>query len=1016
MSPPDLTPTIGSLPDGVAERLDRLRCRLLKIDTRCPEGLMELRGELEALQSEAEGEDRPGLASALRRLAMMTEVWECLAAERAESAQAAASFCVRALEHIASAAGADGVSHDLSWIFQESSACWSVYLGLIDPSGNQGIAAGENQVSDTNRVTGLDVDAESALPEIDASTLFQMLTGSALPARKPEAGPPASQSRAKATERGDLPRGGGSAEPCQTAAPLVGEKARTTSPSEPVTARVAEPKGRLSSPSPAQRLAAIQEIDAEFREAFLSEALDLFERIESLVLNLSRGTGHESTLHELGRCFHTLKGAAGSVGLIELASRVHYLEQGLEDAAGEVTPQLLDELRQALGHLEGVLDSLRMGSGPGARPEPRVEQGLASAESLVREELLRHETSRSRPGGEEEKPAADEPLSTEPADGPIRIPSSRMDELMDLASELIARRGVWAAQAERLKEFGAMIRACRNNLQIRLDGLNELGLARMAHAEVGGRTIPGRPDRDAKGGTNGAATVVLRLTEQVEDLAVLTEAAQAQALPLADDSDTLARLTLQLWETLQSIRIVPIRGLFQRLARVAHDAARVEGREVEVVMVGEETGLDRAVQDKAFEPLLHVVRNAVGHGIESPEVRTTAGKPVVGRVTLEARREGNTLVLSVQDDGRGLDYAAIAEKGRRLGLLGPDDAAGPEQLSALIFRSGFSTRDEANAISGRGVGMDVVAQEVRRLRGTTELKSQPGLGTRLTVRLPARLALEQVMITRVAGQAFALPIALIEHAQAFDRGDVEGTGSHATVRVRDHRVPLIVARDALGFSATAPASCPKLLLVRAEGKPLALLFDAIEGTCELVIKPFGPLLAGHPVIWGTSLSLTGDVIFIINPSGLFHWLCEGNGATVPANESVPRPAPVLVVDDSISVRRVVSRQLRMLGLEVEEVSNGVEALGKLSTRPYSMVLTDLEMPRMDGFELLAEMQRSAALAALPVIVASTESRPTTRRRALALGARAFLAKPIDQDELARVAGTIVNCAIANTEP
>jgi CheY-like chemotaxis protein len=304
--------------------------------------------------------------------------------------------------------------------------------------------------------------------------------------------------------------------------------------------------------------------------------------------------------------------------------------------------------------------------------------------------------------------------------------------------------------------------------------------------------------------------------------------------------------------------------------------------------------------------------------------------------------------------------------------------------------------------------MDVVAAEVRRLRGTTELTSQPGLGTRLMLRLPARLALEQAMIARAGGQAFAIPITLIEHAQAFEPGDVEGTGCHATVWVRDHRVPLVAAREALGFSPTAPASCPKLLLVRAHGETLALLFDAIEGTCELVIKPFGPLLAGHPVIWGTSLSLAGDVVFILNPSALFHWLCEGRAGAVPHNEPAPRPAPVLVVDDSISVRRVASRRLQILGLEVEEVSNGVEALGKLSTRHYSMVLTDLEMPRMDGFELLAEMRRSPALAALPVIVASTESRPATRRRALALGARAFLAKPIDQDELARVAGALLN--------
>jgi CheY-like chemotaxis protein len=190
------------------------------------------------------------------------------------------------------------------------------------------------------------------------------------------------------------------------------------------------------------------------------------------------------------------------------------------------------------------------------------------------------------------------------------------------------------------------------------------------------------------------------------------------------------------------------------------------------------------------------------------------------------------------------------------------------------------------------------------------------------------------------------------------------------------------------------------------------VFDAIEGTRELIIRPLGPLLAGHPVIWGTSLSLTGDVIFILNPLRLFRWLREGRDAVVPVHEPVGRPAPVLVVDDSISVRRVVTRQLRMLGLEVDEVSNGVEALGRLATRSYSLILTDLEMPRMDGFELLAELRRSPSLAALPVIVASTESRMSTRKRVLALGARAFVAKPIDQDELARVAGTLLNGAIS----
>jgi chemotaxis protein histidine kinase CheA len=285
---------------------------------------------------------------------------------------------------------------------------------------------------------------------------------------------------------------------------------------------------------------------------------------------------------------------------------------------------------------------------------------------------------------------------------------------MDLVSELIGRRGLWAAQARSMKEFAATITSCRNRLTASVDRLRDLGPAGAAPALSTGKD----PAADVAGEAR-------RLAELAEDLAVVAEAARTSAIPLADDADALSRLSLQLWEALQAIRVVPAGCLFQRLARVARDAARIEGRDVEVVTLGDETGIDRTVQDKAFEPLLHVVRNAVGHGIEPAEERIERGKPASGRVTLRARREGNTLVLSVQDDGRGLDYAAIAAKGRRLGLVGAGEEPGIDRLNALVFQAGFSTRPEANAISGRGVGMDVVAQEVGLLRGTIALASEP---------------------------------------------------------------------------------------------------------------------------------------------------------------------------------------------------------------------------------------------------------------------------------------------------
>jgi chemotaxis protein histidine kinase CheA/CheY-like chemotaxis protein len=501
--------------------------------------------------------------------------------------------------------------------------------------------------------------------------------------------------------------------------------------------------------------------------------------------------------------------------------------------------------------------------------------------------------------------------------------------------------------------------------------------------------------------------LIRRLTEQADDLVALATTAREIALQMSDEGEVLARLSLQLWDSLQAIRIAPVRGLFQRLVRVAREAARVEGRTVEVGLVGEDTGADRPLLDRLFEPLLHVVRNAVGHGIEAPDDRRAAGKPAAGRITLEARREGNVLVVSVQDDGRGLDDAAIAAKARSLGLLGDDDPADPERLHALIFHPGFSTRRHSNAISGRGVGMDVVAREVAQLRGRVELHSRRGEGTRLIVRVPAWLSLEHVMIVRVSGQALAVPIRSIESIHLYDEAEVSTDGeSSRTVVLGGQRYPLIDARSALGFSGAARRACPTLLVVTAEDRRVALLVDAVDGPRELVLKPLGALLAGHPAISGAGLTSTGAIVFALDLAGLAR-LDRGGGprATFEAERAATEP-PALVVDDSLSVRRVATRHLRALGFDVDEATDGEQALARLRDRTYRLILTDLEMPRMDGFELLEELRRSGTLKATSVVMSSTRTDPATRRRALDLGAVAFLPKPITTDDLARIVAAL----------
>lgn len=965
--------------DAFDSRVEQLRRCFHEIDPSRRDELAGLRRDLEALQADFEAAELRSLSEVLVRVGLLTEVWECVAAESAPSAKEVVGFCELALEHLAEASPEDVAQGSLGWILQESEERWSQYLGLLDEGLSKVPTESESDVVDEEPLPFEDEPAA-----IDPANLLRMLIGTA-PTDSPA--PP----RAPTPPRPRASREPESKPMFIPASPII-EDARPASPPP------ASPNPLAAFPAPPAHV----DLDPDLREAFLAESTDLFERIETLVLDLGRQGNQAETLHELGRCYHTLKGAAGSVGLLELASLVHSLEERLDGHPQVATPEMIDLFHGGLRYLEGILEALRKGSAPApARPAPAAPPTRAPD----RPAPVAPAPVSSGPPARDSAPVDDAlpAARAAAAEGPLRVPSARVDDLMDLVSELITRRGLWMVQADAMKDFGAQAKACRSRLLGAIERFHDLGLSREEAASAGST-------RDSKA---DVPWLVRRLAEQAEDLAVLSDTAQAATIAMADHRDSIDRLTLQLWESLQAIRITPVRGLFQRLARVAHDAARVEGRQVEVVMVGEESGLDRAVQDKAFEPMLHMVRNAVGHGIEGPADRVKAGKSPSGRVTLTARREGNTLVLSVADDGRGLDYVAIETKARRVGLIGRDETPNLNRLNGVVFQAGFSTREEANSISGRGVGMDVVAQEVARLHGTIDLASQPGFGTTMTVRLPVRLALERVMIVRIDDQAFALPVALVDLAQAFDPAEQEGWGGDATVRVRGRNVPLVDAREALGFSTTPPTSNPKLLLVQADDDSLALLVDSIEGTRELVLRPLGPLLAGHPVISGTGLSVNGEAILALNPTGMARWLRAGaHPSQAPNRKGAVRQAPILVVDDSISVRRVVTRNLRALGYEVEEVSHGLEALGKVRNHTYSMILTDLEMPQLDGFELLAELGRSRSLETLPVVVASTKSDPNTRRRILDLGARAFLTKPVEPEELARVIRPLLENAAA----
>ncbi len=890
----------------LADRLDRLRDRLAD-EGPVPSGWSaELRAALDPWPVADAPADGPWVEAA-RRLLLMEETWECLAIEGGAAADGLPAYFDGALGRLAEALRSGDGAPAAAWIVGESADGWGEYLRLLDPTIGSATEPDADPWDEPEAEPGPGQDE----PAFDLAALLRTIGGAVpaiLPTPPPPAPPPAP---ATATADRDGPD-------------LVAE-------------------------------ARALELDPELRAIFAADLADLFGRLQEQVLGL--GDAEEGPrLGEIGRCYHTLKGAAGSVGLVRLADAIHELEDRLERAGGRASADLIGRLERSLAQVEGVLGVVGGGEAP----------------------------DRPSDAGPSESP-----------DGLVRIPADRFEDLTDLCSDLLGRRRAWADRAERTKQLADAARTCSHRLRASVDRLGE-AVHRSARRSADGR--------DRRG--DDLAGLVRRMTEQAEDLAALAATAREVSIAESEEAESCSRLALRLWETLQSVRVVPVRGLFQRLVRVAREAARVEGRTIEVELIGEETGADRVLLDRAYEPLLHVVRNAVGHGIEPPEVRARAGKPAVGRIALEARREGHALAIAVSDDGRGLDLDAIAARGRRQGLIGPDERPSVERLRALIFQPGFSTRNQANAIAGRGVGMDVVAREVEQLRGRVELDSEAGRGTRLSMVLPARLSLEHVMVVRVGGRAFAVPIAAIDsvHRHAGDGSAVDDRG-RPVATIGDRRVPLADLGAILGIPGPAELPCPILLMTAADGEPLALRVDRIDGALELVIRPLGPLLTGHPAISGVGLTTGGEIVPAIDLAGLLRLA------------SVARPGPdrtvagarprALVVDDSLSVRRIALRNLRALGLEVDEAADGEQALGELRRRTYRLILTDLEMPRMEGFALLAELGRTGALEKTPVVVTSTRSDPETRRRVLGLGARAFVAKPVDADELAAVVGGLL---------
>jgi chemosensory pili system protein ChpA (sensor histidine kinase/response regulator) len=465
-----------------------------------------------------------------------------------------------------------------------------------------------------------------------------------------------------------------------------------------------------------------------------------------------------------------------------------------------------------------------------------------------------------------------------------------------------------------------------------------------------------------------------------------------------------SRTVTELQNGLMRTRMVSMQRHVQRLARIVRQAAADSGKRAELIVDGASGELDRQVLERMLPPFEHMLRNAVVHGIESPDVRRAAGKDETGRIHLNLKREGAEVIVEVSDDGDGMNLAAIRVKGLEMGLIRVDQELSDEDIMQLVLEPGFSTASSLTQQAGRGVGMDVVAVEIKKLGGALHMESARGRGTRFTIRLPFTLAISHALVVRTGEEFYALPLPTVEGVVRLARAEVlqhlrseTASFTHSGIRYRLQPLALYVGMEASPLpeqDVTIP-----VVLVRAGEHSTGLIADELIGSREIVVKPVGPQISSIRGISGATILGDGRIVVILDIGALVRAEWRGRAAPTVTREKTDRRTFALVVDDSITVRRVTQRLLERNGMRVMTARDGMDAVAVLAENVPDIILLDIEMPRMDGYEVAAHVRNDARLRDVPIIMITSRVGEKHRARAIELGVDDYLGKPYQESQL-----------------
>jgi chemosensory pili system protein ChpA (sensor histidine kinase/response regulator) len=779
-------------------------------------------------------------------------------------------------------------------------------------------------------------------------------------------------------------------------------------------------------PSDESLLDVVDDLDMTILPIFLEEAAELFPQAGELVRGWRRVPDDAAGPAHLRRTLHTLKGSARMAGAMRLGELAHRMESRL--CVGDVpvapTPDLFEALESDVDRIGYVLDALREGTAnvalpwlappaPAASaeaPKPSPDASTAAAPDADAAAGHAPSTPAFTPFSHPRRRATDR-LEGDGARAMLRVRADVVDQLVNEAGEVaIARARVEgelrALKANLLELTGSVIRLRSQVREIELQAETQIQ-SRMSAASPSQEDFdPLELDRFTR-----FQELTRSLAEGVNDVSTV----QQSLLKNLDDADAAllaqARMSRDVQQRLFAIRTVPFASLTERLYRILRNTARELDKRANLEIHGGQTELDRSVLEKLVGPLEHLLRNALDHGLESRAARLAAGKSETGEITLTVRQVGNEIAIDLADDGAGIDFERVRERAVALGILAADSEPTIHQLVECLFHPGFSTASEVTQISGRGIGMDVVRNEITALGGRVDVHTAPGKGTRFNLFLPLTLAVAQAVLVRAGGRMWALPATMVDQVQQVKADVLRSLYTDARVHWQGRAWPFHYLPRLLGDAASVPemARYNAVLLVRSGQGTAAIHVDEMLGNQEIVVKNIGSQLARVPGFSGATVLGTGEIVLIINPVQLAQrtgvlrydpaddarYAAERHAASI----AVASRRLVMVVDDSLTVRKFTTRLLTREGFEVVTARDGIDALKLLSEHTPDVILLDIEMPRMDGFEFAKTIKGDAKTARIPVIMITSRTADKHRNRAAELGVDRFLGKPYQEDEL-----------------